>query len=105
MKTIINLTPHTVTANGKTFAPSGWIPTPRVDQHRIKISTVEEIPLYTVQNGNVSDLPDQDLDVFLIVSAMIRSVLPDRTDLISPGKLIRDDNGNVIGCDGFDTNL
>lgn len=36
-----------------------------------------------------------------IVSAMVRQALPHRTDLVSPGKLIRNKEGQPIGCDGL----
>ena len=55
-----------------------------------------------IDNGlidfNRSEIDDEQPDVLLIVSAMVRQALPDRKDLASPGDLVRDENGAVIGC-------
>ncbi len=55
-------------------------------------------PIVRVTFGDVVDLPEERPDTFLIVSAMVRSALPNRKDLASPGDLIRNDQGVVIGC-------
>ena len=35
---------------------------------------------------------------YYIVSQLIKSALPKRVDLLVPAEVVRDDNGNIIGC-------
>ena len=103
--TIINLTPHAITAGGVTIPPSGDIA--RVDVTRQPAGDVNGIPLFRPVFGAVDGLPDYDPAKLYVVSAMVRTH-PDiagRDDVASPGALIRDAAGNIIGCDGFDVNL
>lgn len=49
-------------------------------------------------------LPDYGLhgDVVYVVSKAVADAAPrHRDDLMSPGRLIRDADGNVVGCDGL----
>jgi hypothetical protein len=54
--------------------------------------------------GNIVGLPEPKDGTVYIVSAMVREAARDRIDVFSPGSLIRDDAGNVVGCDGLDCN-
>lgn len=58
------------------------------------------------------DFWDHDWDVFhpkgephtytiYIVSRIVKQSVPDRDDVVVPDDLIRDDNGNIIGCRRF----
>lgn len=47
-------------------------------------------------------LPEAEEDVVLIVAkAVADAAPPSRGDLMSPGRLLRDEEGTVIGCDGL----
>lgn len=47
-------------------------------------------------------LPDPEPGVVCIVSKAVADAAPrHRGDLVSPGELIRDADGNVVGCDGL----
>ena len=47
-------------------------------------------------------LPEAEEDVVLIVAKAVADVASaHRGDLMSPGRLIRDEDGTVIGCDGL----
>lgn len=47
-------------------------------------------------------LPEPEEDVILIVAKAVSDAVPaGRGDLMSPGRLIRDAEGKVIGCDGL----
>ena len=47
-------------------------------------------------------LPEPEEDVILIVAKAVSDAAPaSRGDLMSPGRLIRDEDGNVVGCDGL----
>jgi hypothetical protein len=93
---IINLTPHTVNINDIIYTASGTVA--RVSQTNIIVGNFDGIDLIKASYGNVIDLSDETDGVLLIVSSMVRMALPDRHDLVSPGDLIRDDKGNIIGC-------
>lgn len=105
----INLTPHTINIISKDFKmsidPDKSYPVPRVNMQRHELCTIMSIPIYKNTVGDVMNLPDQVDDTYYIVSTLVKMAAPARKDLLSPGNLIRDDRGNVIGCDGFDANL
>lgn len=47
-------------------------------------------------------LPEPEEDVILIVAKAVSDAAPGvRGDLMSPGRLLRDEDGTVIGCDGL----
>lgn len=104
-----NLTPHEV----KIFKLVGTVPdldvvieagesVARVSCEYIKVDKkVAGIDLYRPVFGEVTGLPEYSEGTYLLVSAMVREALPLRKDLVSPGQLLRDDNGNVIGCLGL----
>lgn len=62
---------------------------------------VDGIDLYRPVFGEVTSLPEYSEGTYLLVSAMVREALPLRSDLVSPGQLLRDDDGNVVGCLGL----
>lgn len=104
-----NLTPHEVCI----YDMNGTVPdlnlvieageeVARVSCEYIKVDKrVEGAELYRTVFGEVTGLPDYEEGVYLLVSAMVREALPLRSDLVSPGQLLRDDDGNVIGCLGL----
>lgn len=104
-----NLTPHEV----KIYKLNGTTPDldvvieagetiARVSCEYIKVDKkVDGIDLYRPVFGEVTGLPEYEKDVYLLVSTMVREALPLRSDLVSPGQLLRDDDGNVIGCLGL----
>lgn len=109
MKRIINMTPHEVKivddeeALIKSFAASGNLA--RCKTVPVSAGSLDGLPLTKTEYGDVEGLPDQQPDVFYIVSALVRTRLPERKDLLSPGQQVRDDAGRVIGCKSLDCNL
>jgi len=100
----VNLTPHDITVisdwpNRTTFTKSGTIA--RVTQNTTVVQVVDGINISTASFGPVVGLPGWIKDTLYIVSAMVKSASAGRSDLVSPGELVRDDSGNVIGCKGF----
>lgn len=93
--TFINLTPHAIVACGLTIAPSGNIA--RVATRNETVGDADGVPLTRQVIGAVEGLPEPT-DTILIVSAMVRCAVPHRTDVASPGDLVRDAAGNVVGC-------
>lgn len=60
-----------------------------------------EIPVTGQQFGEVVDLPAPQADTFYIVSRLVASACPDRDDLLVPGPLVRNDEGQPVGCRGL----
>ena len=100
--TIMNCTPHTVNFVNdagevvRSIEPSGILP--RVSSSINLVGDIDGIPDEETVYGEVTDLPEKQDGVILIVSAMVASRLPDRDDLRVPGRQVRNDRGQVIGC-------
>lgn len=104
---VTNLTPHDLVVvhddgSKTTFPKSGTVA--RVSSRSVQVDDVNGVPLFDVVFGDVTDLPEFSVDTLLVVSALVRNALPSRKDLVSPGDLVRDDAGNVVGCKGFIVN-
>lgn len=56
------------------------------------------IPVIHREYSETYDLPPPQDGILYIVSMIVRQANPDRSDLASPGTLVRDDDGNIIGC-------
>lgn len=103
--TLINLTPHAVVivdANHATvvsLAPSGNLA--RCAEASTLVDTVDGVNYYATTYGPVVGLPDPVEGVRLIVSALVRAAVPHRTDVCSPGILVRDEAGRPVGCLGL----
>lgn len=103
MINFVNLTPHTINihsnGNVKNVAPSGNIA--RVSTNYQHYNTVGGINIYKCVYGDVDGLPDPEENKIFVVSGVVKSAVPNRMDVMSPGELIRDDNGKPIGCNGL----
>ena len=104
---LINLTPHAITIptdmGNYEIQPSGEVA--RMEQHynpHLLITTddVHRISIETVRQGAIVGLPEPQPSTFYIVSSVVAQQA-NRRDVVSPGRLLRDDNGNVIGCEGL----
>lgn len=104
MITFVNCTTHEINVyNGQTlvatFPPSGMVT--RVSTFPSEVTTLYGgIQLFVNAYGPIVDLPAQKENTMYIVSAMVRSA-SSRTDLVSPGESIRNEQGQPIGCLGF----
>jgi hypothetical protein len=96
---IKNLTPHALTlvseTGTETFPSEGLA---RCAQATQSAGDHEGIPLVNTVFGAVDGLPDPEPGVLYVVSALVRAAVPSRTDVASPGDLVRDSAGAVIGC-------
>ena len=105
MKTIVNMTPHDVTVYGNDnraifiYKASGKLI--RLSQKNEKVGDINGIPTIMVIFGEPEGLPEYDPDTIYIVSAFVKSALPDRTDLVVPSDPVRDPDGRIIGCRAF----
>ena len=101
---VINLTPHPIVVdNGETrkvYEPSGEVA--RVITESTVVGEVDGFEL--VANQVTGDnLPAPVEGTYLLVSAMVLGLRPDRTDLIAPntGAATRNDKGHIISVPGF----
>lgn len=103
----VNLTPHAINIVGengekiKTIKPSGV--QARVAVKTEPIKTLDDgIQVYKSTYGAVEGLPEPELKTIYIVSMMVASRVPEeRCDVVVPYGYVRDENGNIIGCRGF----
>src|SRR5574343_221823 len=105
----INLTPHTVKIElpdgtlygilSEGLARCGQIDTnPREAIIENVDSDCVAVRVFTRSYGTVEGLPDSKPGIGYIVSQIVAQALPTRFDLFFPGDLLRDENGNIIGC-------
>lgn len=104
MTIIKNLTPHTLSikdADGKTIeiTPSGVIA--RVSSQSVKTEEILGIPVYQTVYGEVTGLPAEEEEVYLVVSSLVAARCQGRKDILVPGAPIRDEKGVIIGANGL----
>lgn len=105
--TIVNLTPHSlniVKQNGEkiTIESSGVA---RVKEERIKTGEINGITLYKTSYSDVEGLPPKATGTYYVVSMLTAQAVPNRNDVLTPGNLIRDEHGVIIGCEGLNSNI
>ena len=107
---IINLTPHgvNIVCDGTitVFAPSGQVA--RCAQETARVGSIcaggADVPITRTRFGQVIDLPEPTLGTLYIVSRIVLSACPMRTDLVVPNELVRDGAGNIVGCKSLAVN-
>lgn len=101
---IINKTPHPVMILDGNNATIMTIPAcPSDALIRLKAETVQDEPIEGVHTtrtvfGEPTGLPEFSKNVFYVVSQIVKSALPERTDLLVPAEVVRDKAGTIIGC-------
>lgn len=105
---IINLTPHKVTVVNDDntikaeFESQGVA---RCSQQTTIVGSVNGINITSTVFGDVTDLPDEKPNTFFIVSRLVLNACKDtRSDLLVPNELVRDANGNIVGCKSLANN-
>jgi hypothetical protein len=102
---IVNLTPHglnVVDRNGNivVIPPSGAVA--RVASSDVPAWRIDDtFDVVKTSFGDVDGLPDRTHDTVFVVSRIVKSAVTDRDDVVCPGPLLRDADGNVVGCKGF----
>ena len=110
---LVNKTPHPVTLvleNDAKITLAPVLPIPRVSSHNVVTATyaitddsgvehtiTREAPVF----GEVVDLPEPQEGVLYIVSMLVAARAVGRNDLVSPGRQLRNEAGQVIGCAGL----
>jgi hypothetical protein len=92
----INLTPHAIQLPNMTIEPSGIIA--RCNEVSTPFGEINGVEIINREYGKVENLPDTTSGKMYIVSAMVRLALPNRYDILSPGDLVRDETGQIIGA-------
>jgi hypothetical protein len=94
---LVNLTPHAIVVfEGPTIPPSGQVA--RCSTEASPAGEHAGAMLSRVSFGAVEGLPEPEAGVLFIVSGLVRSAVPERSDVASPGDLVRDTSGAVVGC-------
>ncbi len=100
----VNLTPHTINVLDESeqevlaIGPSGTIA--RVSVEYVLDDKVDGVPIYTAAYGEVTGLPEPAAGTLYIVSGLVNTCV-DRRDVLSPGELVRNDDGRPVGCKGL----
>lgn len=103
----VNLTPHTINVVGTSgamvasFEPSGQ--SARCVPSSTLIRMEGEIPLYETKLGPLTGLPEPQEGTCYITSLAAKQAAQaqGRTDVVSPGELVRGENGQPVGCKGL----
>ncbi len=102
---IINLTPHTITevTTGISYEPSGIVC--RMDTATELDYSIDGLPVYKTKYGKLQGLPEPQENVWYIVSGLCLNSpeIVGRKDVLAPGNLVRNENGQPVGCRGFRT--
>ena len=102
----INLTPHALTIAGDQgsleLPPSGDVARLAVTRTALSPVVINGIlfPVNRPTLGDISGLPEAREGVIFIVSALVAETA-NRPDVFSPGELVRDEAGRVIGARGL----
>lgn len=102
MTNIINMTPHAVhivDAEGTiiTTFPKGEAMI-RLAVKTVSAGTIAGVSVTKTEFGQPEGLPFFVEGTYYIVSQLVKSALADRTDLLVPAEVVRDTNGNILGC-------
>ncbi len=100
---VINLTPHDIVVvygdEKKVFPKSGSVARVSVEYYPTQLGEILGVPTTSSSYGEVIGLFREIPGVFYIVSTMVAQAMEGkRLDLLSPGPLIRDENGQPVGC-------
>ena len=99
---LVNLTSHVLniiientTVNLET---SGTVA--RVATKEETVGSVEGIPIVKTSFGEVEGIPMEEEGTFYVVSRLVLTA-SERKDLLAPGQLVRNQEGQPIGCKGL----
>ena len=104
---VYNLTPHTLNiidsdGNVTVIPASGAIA--RVGTTEVLVGRLGLVEVVKRSFGKVEwgfDMSQMKKDTVYIVSSLVASAIKDRHDILVPGTLVRNDEGQPIGCQGL----
>ncbi|WP_296813842.1 hypothetical protein [uncultured Megasphaera sp.] len=103
---LVNLTPHTINVLDDDCRPvcdipvSG-LPIPRCSQGQLFAGNINGIIITKQIFGAVENLPEPKENTYYVVSRMVAEAMPERGDLLVPGPLVRNADGQPCGCRGL----
>jgi len=98
---IKNLTPHPINICNnagevtRVIQSEGLV---RLKAVTVPAGEIDGVPVTQTEFGQAEGLPEFQEGTFYIVSQLVKSALPDRTDLLVPAEVVRDEKGNILGC-------
>ena len=98
---ILNLTPHEInigTASIKPFGVVARVYVESISDGEFTTASGTTIPISHSYYGDVENLPNPMPNTIYIVSALVASRVPTRSDVFYPCCMVRDTQGRVIGC-------
>jgi hypothetical protein len=102
----VNLTPHEINIIGDTthtIPPSGMVA--RVATKSQRTGVFFGIDIFATTFGDIQDLPEPDGNYYIVSSIVANAAWKQgRTDVFCPADLVRDSEGKVVGCKGFNEN-
>lgn len=104
---LVNCTPHPiniVNENGEILTLPKGVVVPRLSQSSTVVDNIAGVPITETVFGKTTDLPEEQEGVFLIVSRLVLAGNSHRKDLLVPNQLVRDAEGNILGCSSLARN-
>ena len=107
---IVNLTPHPLSIKKidgevRNFPkPDADAVLPRVEQRNSQVGEIDGIADYIPVFGEPDYIPVNDGNIYVVSRLVINACEKhgiDHSHLRSPGRLIRDDEGKVVGAEGL----
>ncbi len=104
MEVIINKTPHPVNIVNaqneviRTFPACLKDKLIRLKADVKQVGEIDGVPVSSTEFGSPEGLPKERNDVYYIVSQLVASACFDRMDLLVPAEVVRDENGQIVGC-------
>lgn len=98
---IKNYTPHPISICNnagdiiRVIQPEGLV---RLKAVTVPAGEIDGILITRTEFGQPEGLPDFKEGTFYIVSQLVKSALPSRSDLLVPAEVVRDEKGNIVGC-------
>lgn len=103
---IINASPHAIHILGpgntivRVFPKSnGMI---RVKEEIKEAGTINGVPITHTKWGECDEVPAYCEGTYYIVSQLVKNALPHRKDMLVPKNIVRDPDGNIMGCMSLD---
>ena len=101
MTQIKNFTPHPITICNnageviRVIQSEGLV---RLKAVTVSAGEIDGIPVSKTEFGQPEGLPEFQDGVFIVVSQLVKTALPSRSDLLVPAEVVRDEKSNIVGC-------
>ena len=98
---IKNFTPHSITICNnagevaRVIQPEGLV---RLKAVTVPAGEIDGVPVTRTEFGQAEGLPEFKEGIFIVVSQLVKTALPSRSDLLVPAEVVRDEKGNIVGC-------